>query len=312
LLQRHVGLPALTLVIGLAASWGLGRAFLTEAREAWRAEGEQVAQWLSGTTLSWLEESYAPVSGMGALFENAAQVSEVAFLNAFDALESRATAFFLEAAAYLVPVGQGTWRAPYTTEPLDIWLGEGEGPGWKALLATVERAGRRPGQIVLGTPFRDAQGAVLSVVALRMTPDRLAGTLIGLLNYSTLIEGLYALQVPSGLNLRLSGNFRRGFADDVPIWGESDAAALHRVTTRAMSGQSEINIVWELSNRFSGGPSSGLSWLAFFGGSGLTLLVTLFIGVLSQRNRLILKRAVPPLRRWLSPACPALITAPPD
>ena len=285
--RRRFVLPALILVIGLAVSWGLSRAFLNEARDAWRAQGEQVAEWLSGTTLSWLDESYAPVSGLGALLENSSHVTEVEFLNAFDALESRATAFFLDAAAYVVPDAQGDWRAQYATEALTTWLGPRGSPGWVALQETIERAAQQTGQVILGTPFRDNEGSTMSVVALRTTADRLTGTVIGLLNHSTLIEGLYAIQVPAGLNLRLSGSFLRGSEDDVPIWGEPDAGALHRVTTRALSGQSEIDIVWELNEAFAGGPSTGLAWLAFVGGAGLTLLITLFIALLQQRNRLI-------------------------
>ena len=50
---------------GLYGSYALSEAFRTDAREAWHKEAAQAARWLSGTVLGWLEESYAPLSGLG-------------------------------------------------------------------------------------------------------------------------------------------------------------------------------------------------------------------------------------------------------
>ena len=87
----------LLAVGGIVGSYALSEKFRTDAREVWAAKASQSARWLSGTVLGWLDESYAPLSGLAILFENSREVTEVEFLGATDALEARATAFFLDA-----------------------------------------------------------------------------------------------------------------------------------------------------------------------------------------------------------------------
>ena len=86
---------------GIGGSYALSEAFRTDAQKTWKAEASQVARWLSATVLGWLEESYAPLSGLAILFENSREVTEVEFLGATDALEARTSAFFLEDLAEL-------------------------------------------------------------------------------------------------------------------------------------------------------------------------------------------------------------------
>ncbi|MGB5299897.1 MAG: hypothetical protein WBN48_14320, partial [Thiogranum sp.] len=93
--------PLLIFALGTGGSWSLSQAFRQDAWHAWQAQAEQTARWLSGTLLGWLEESYAPLSGLAVLAENSTTLTEVEFLNGFDGLESRATAFFLDSVAYL-------------------------------------------------------------------------------------------------------------------------------------------------------------------------------------------------------------------
>nr|MDJ0667624.1 hypothetical protein [Desulfobacterales bacterium] len=91
------------LIAGIGGSYALSAAFRLDAREAWQAQANKVGQWLSGTLLGWLEESYAPLSGLAILFENSSNVSEAEYLGAVDGLESRATAYFLDATAVARP-----------------------------------------------------------------------------------------------------------------------------------------------------------------------------------------------------------------
>jgi len=83
----------LLAVGGIVGSYALSEKFRTDAKAAWEAEASQAARWLSGTVLGWLEESYAPLSGLAILFENSREVTEVEFLGATDALEARASSF---------------------------------------------------------------------------------------------------------------------------------------------------------------------------------------------------------------------------
>jgi two-component system sensor histidine kinase/response regulator len=109
-------IPLLIFVLGTGGGWSLSQAFRQDARRAWQAQAEQTAHALSGTLLGWLEESYAPLSGLGILAENSTALTEVEFLNGFDSLESRATAFFLDSVAYLHLDTDGKLQLIYSTD----------------------------------------------------------------------------------------------------------------------------------------------------------------------------------------------------
>ncbi|MBF0266627.1 MAG: hypothetical protein HQL46_15300, partial [Gammaproteobacteria bacterium] len=96
-------IPSVILLLGLGGTLLLSDSFRQRAITNWEADAKQAAQWLSGTFLGWLEESYGPISGVAALFENSDNVTEDEFFNAYDGLESRATAFFLDTIAVLQP-----------------------------------------------------------------------------------------------------------------------------------------------------------------------------------------------------------------
>ena len=104
---------------GIAGSYALSEKFRSDARQVWQSEASQSARWLSATVLGWLEESYAPLSGLAILFENSREVTEVEFLGAADALEARATTFFLDAKAVARPgADREGWSIEFSNDPL--------------------------------------------------------------------------------------------------------------------------------------------------------------------------------------------------
>ena len=106
-------------VAGIGGSYALSQALRTDARQAWETQASKVAQWLSGTILGWLEESYSPLSGLAILFENSHEVTEVEFLGASDALEARTTSFFLDAKAVARPRANGAdWVIEFSNDPM--------------------------------------------------------------------------------------------------------------------------------------------------------------------------------------------------
>ena len=62
--------------------------FFEKAKKDWNVRVDQTAERLSNTLLAWLEESYAPVSGLVALVENSKTVESNEFLNAFESTQS--------------------------------------------------------------------------------------------------------------------------------------------------------------------------------------------------------------------------------
>ena len=200
---------ALILIAGVAGTWFLSEAFRNDARKAWEVKASAVAEWQSGTMLGWLEESYAPISGMAAVFETSPRVDEVDFLHAYDALEARATAFFLDAMAVVRRVSDSApgWSILYTSDPLGL-LGPAVDLGEHAeILQAVQVAESRHGQMVLGQPVQGGNGAIFSPVALATYAVGEPVVLVGLLNYSELVDGLFTIRVPPGFALQLEGRF---------------------------------------------------------------------------------------------------------
>ncbi|MCB1734832.1 MAG: response regulator [Gammaproteobacteria bacterium] len=294
-LLRSVILPGVILAVGIGGSWFLSRAFLDQAERAWRAQAEQAAQWLSGTLLNWMEESYAPVSGLGALLENSNSVTENEFLDAYDALESRATAFFLDGAIYLEqdssgPSEESGWVTVYSTQPVDGWLSDGPIDRLVPLQQALEKAVERAGSLVLGPPFVDRYGNTVSIVALKTVPGNVGGVVAGVLNHENLIHGLEVVNVPQGMSLVLSSRFSRDGSEDLPVYGDPSASAVYMPNTRVMSADSELDVRWLVSSGFGGGVSSGLARFTLLAGIGITILIALFIAFLQQRNRIIGRR----------------------
>ncbi len=283
-----------TLVIaalfGFIATFQASEALRTNALENWKVEADNVAQSLSATLLNWIEESYAPISGLAVLFENSGNVTEPEFLNAYDGLEARATAFFLEGAAvYRYDSGDG-WKIKYSTDS------EGLLPLAKPLsrqpqiLNAIKVADARFGELILGQPFQiEPHSEVVSPITIGTSEANAKIIILGLVNYHELISGLSTLHLPKGLTLFLEGKYpnTEGQNDVQRVFGKPIDNALHSVTTRTVSGGAELAIRWYADKEFSDGPSKGLADFAFITGVTVITLLALFFGFLLQRNRLI-------------------------
>jgi len=89
--RRYTWLLALVLAAGITASLSISYTLYRSAENQWIVRSESEAQRLSTMLLGWMEESYAPLSGLAALVENSPRTQPEEFLNAFDSMESRAT-----------------------------------------------------------------------------------------------------------------------------------------------------------------------------------------------------------------------------
>ena len=244
---------------------------------------------MSGTLLGWLEESYAPLSGLAVLAENSATLTEVEFLNGFDALEARATAFFLDSAAYLrLDQGKGL-HLVYSTD-IDGPLAAGaRAESLKAVLPTVRAAFAEPGRILLGPPLQLETGTMVSTVALGITePGGKTAMVLGLVNYDAMIDGLFEQLVPTGLTLDISGKFLGG--DSIPVFVNSADTSLHSVTTRTISAGADLSFTWQVGPQFKGGIPDRLANFALLAGTTVSAIIALFIGMMLRRNQVISQR----------------------
>src|SRR5258708_30956624 len=94
-------LSAIVFVVGMVATLCFSYFFYEKSKKDWNIQVDQTAERLSNTLLSWMEESYAPVSGLVALVENSNTVEPNEFINAFEGMQSRSTTVLLDEASLL-------------------------------------------------------------------------------------------------------------------------------------------------------------------------------------------------------------------
>ena len=300
----------LVAVLGFAATFFVSQTLKTEARQGWQLEATKTAESLSNNLLGWLEESYAPISGLAALAENSDVLSESEFLNAFDNLEARATAFFLEAAAIVEAIPDteiGSWQIKYSTDPGGL-LSNGtplaETPG---IHDAVRAAKARTGEIILNRPVAHADGTTVSPIALSTFTHAGEVVIIGLVDYRALIRGLKELRVPGGADVRITARFpgAGGPGPERQVVDSGVAAPLFSVPTRTVTAGAELIISWDFDAGFSGGPPTDLSTLALISGLAGTAFVTLLMFFLMHQKQTVTLRGAAATPRALAATAPS-------
>jgi hypothetical protein len=197
-------LPAIVFVVGMVATLCFSYFFYQRSEKDWTIRVDQTAERLSNTLLSWLEESYAPVSGLMALVENSNTVEPNEFLNAFESMQSRSTTVLLDEASLLRLNRVGQWQVTISSDALGY-------PGRYITLAdvaaTLSLASKRQNQFTLSPPFKSESGRTISAIALSASAAAEPTIVVGTLNYDTLFEGMRSGPVPKGIFLKLSGRF---------------------------------------------------------------------------------------------------------
>jgi two-component system, sensor histidine kinase and response regulator len=275
----------LVFIAGMSATICFTYLFLKKAERDWDIRVDHTAERLSNTLLAWLEESYAPVSGLMALIENSKTVEPNEFLNAFEGMQSRSTTVLLDEASLVRLNRLGRWQVDITSDALGY-------PGRYVTLTRVAQslalAAKRPNQFTLSPPFRSERGQIISAIALASATQD-ATIVVGTLNYDTLLDGMRAGPVPKGIYLGLRARFL-GEPDLKSVSPPNDRH-FHRISiTRVASAGADIEISWGATLEFEGGPSYGVPLAGMLGGSGTTLMLTLFIGSLLRRNQQIVRK----------------------
>src|SRR5450631_4062695 len=171
-------LSTLVFVAGMVATISFSYFFYEKSEKDWNVRVDQTAERLSNTLLAWLEESYAPVSGLVALVENSKTVEPSEFLNAFESMQSRSTTVLLDEASLLRSNRVGQWQVTISSDALGY-------PGRYITLTevagTLSLASKRPNQFTLSPPFKSESGRTISAIALSASaavePTIVVGTL---------------------------------------------------------------------------------------------------------------------------------------
>jgi PAS domain S-box-containing protein len=290
----------LTLMVatGIGASLAVSYALWRTAESQWITRSETEAQRLSTVLLGWMDESYAPLSGLAALVESSHRTRPEEFLNAFDGMESRAITVLLSAAAMLERDSHGRWVLAISSGNFEF-LEREAADSFRTMQPVIDFALARRNQFVLGPPVRSENGQLMSPVVLALTNVKKPTVLVGKLEYASLETALLGTSTPKGFYLALSGKFMEAPEVRPIIQAKPDRALIERFATRAATGGADLEIAWGVTKEYANGPDYGLAAMALVGGTTATVLIALFVASLLERNRVInekVKRATAALR----------------
>src|SRR5262249_32092799 len=194
-------------VVGGISGWVVvSHTLYRTAERQWITRSETEAQRLSTVLLGWMDESYAPLSGLAALVESSHCAKPEEFLNAFDGMESRATAVLLGAAALLERDSHGRWVLAISSGNFEFLEMEAR-DGFVSIQSLVRSALARTNPFVLGPPVRSENGRLMSPVILALSNVKRPMVLVGKLEYASVETALLGTPTPRGFYLTLKGKF---------------------------------------------------------------------------------------------------------
>src|SRR5262245_1248471 len=283
---RYPWVLGLLIVVGVIASLSVSYALYRSAEREWIARSESEAQRLSTMLLGWIDDSYAPLSGLAALVETSRVTDSAAFLNAFDGMESRATAVRLGAVAMLQRDGRDRWRLTISSGNFDF-LEHDAAHGFADLQPAMAMALARRNQFVLGPPVPSGGGTLISPVLIAISNVKTPTLLVGALEYETLESALRGTPMPKGFYLTLRGKFTDGPEIRPIIAAHADRPPVEELVTRASTAGADLEIVWSVTREYANGPAYTLAAMTLVGGTTATVLIASFIASLIERNRVI-------------------------
>jgi class 3 adenylate cyclase len=283
---RYPWVLGLVIVVGVIASLSVSYTLYRSAERQWIARSESEAQRLSTMLLGWIDDSYAPLSGLAALVETSGVTDSAAFLNALDGMESRATAVVLGAVAMLQRDARGRWVLTVSSGNFEF-LERDAARGFVELQPVIAMALARRNQFVLGPPVPSGGGTLISPVLIAISNVKTPTLLVGALEYETLESALRGTPIPKGFYLTLKGKFTDAPKIRPIIAAHPDRPLVEELATRASTAGADLEIVWGVTKEYANGPDYALAAMMLIGGATATVLIASFIASLIERNRVI-------------------------
>jgi class 3 adenylate cyclase len=283
---RYPWVLGLVIVVGVIASLSVSYTLYRSAERQWIARSESEAQRLSTMLLGWIDDSYAPLSGLAALVETSGVTDSAAFLNALDGMESRATAVVLGAVAMLQRDARGRWVLTVSSGNFEF-LEQDAAHGFVELQPVIAMALARRNQFVLGPPVPSGGGTLISPVFIAISNVKTPTLLVGALEYETLESALRGTPMPKGFYLTLKGKFTDAPKIQPIIAAHPDRPLVEELATRASTAGADLEIVWGVTREYANGPDYTLAAMMLIGGATATVLIASFIASLIERNRVI-------------------------
>ena len=286
-------LPVLVLIFGISISVVIRSTLIIQAEQQWQDEARHRATWLSNITLSWMSEGYSAISGMGILYENSSNVDESEFFHAYDAIESRSSAYFLD--EMIVLKIDKSDEEPLTVLALSNHAGRlnvGQLVTDESIRKTINIGKQRVGQVILTKPLENKQGDIISHTVLVIHGINYDIAIIGLLNFSNILSSLEQIHLPSGMYLELSGLFidMHHNSDPVSILKLPIIKTDYYVIDRTVSGAADITLSWHYTENFNNGVDVKFSNVFFLLAVIIMVLFSLIIAVFTLQNRRVENR----------------------
>ncbi|MDP6389047.1 MAG: PAS-domain containing protein, partial [Alphaproteobacteria bacterium] len=282
---------AVLLIIGVGATYATHQSMVSEAESAWAERGERAADRLTSTMLFWLDLSYAPLQGFGAMFNGSENVTEDEFLDAVDSFEDSQSEFFPASIAFLTQNEGGKWRIEMSSDDSGQFAIGSDLSGIPAASKAIAAAREFPGQVILGAAYRDNAGRTKGLATLEARNENMEGVLIALVDLNKMIEGLFQLRDPDGMSLRLSVSIAgaKFGSKSALVYGRPKPPedTVKSVSIRSLSAKSQLEFTWDISPKFRGGPVTDLAAFVLIGGIVGTVVLTLFIGFLLAQHEKI-------------------------
>ncbi|MDJ0944979.1 MAG: PAS domain S-box protein [Kiloniellales bacterium] len=284
---------ALVFVAGLGGTYFISRDIRTAAVEVWDDRADTEAGRLTATLLQWIETAVTPVHAMATLYQSSTEVSDDEFWDAVSLLEDNQQDFFPSALVAVLPadiIGGETWQVIHSIAEegrLSVGSDLAEDP---ALARAVSAALESPGQAVIGSLYRDEIGTAWLVPAIAVVRPEDRYVVLGIVDLTQMVDGLFKTQVLEGIELRLFASTAAEAPEAAALLfgsGEAAEGTLVTDTIRGVVGGARFNFLWDITAGFQGGKGSTRADMVLFGGALATVLLTLFITFLLRQNQQI-------------------------
>ena len=260
-------------------SWSLYELYSKQAEKAWLDRSEKTAEWLTTTIIAWFEESQLSMIALATLAENSEHLSISEFQGAFESLEERSSAFFIDS-SYLLSKKADGWNVSNEAGnlALDTDLLQHE---FESLSRFAES---RPGRIVLGEPFPIGDGGDGILLAIYTDFGKEEYLLCALLDATTMMNSLAQLHVPEGFSLRVQAAYPQS-GRNIVLYDRHQSNQGEIFFNKHMSASVELLFHWKVSRNYLGGPESNLPRTILVLGLLTTILVSLVLLAFARVNR---------------------------
>ena len=287
--MKRFALPILIAALGSAIFVGAGLRMRDAVIQSWEEDAEETMGRITETTMFWVSVLERDLRAIATLYYASGSVSEDELLDAVDVLSTGSSAIPLISVAYAEAGDDGEYRVKTSTD-LDGPLAPDSDltsiPGASDALQTSVR---QPERTHYSRPFQTEGEDVSVLLFVNVPAEGMQGVVITRLDLTSVLNGVYALLIPEGVDLRFLESYSDGDPIEV-IAPRRDENVTKRIRTKVDNDRTVWWFEWLIDDRFMGGPATQLAAVVMVGGATLSCLVALVIAVLLIQNARVNQR----------------------